>query len=121
MAFEAIVLLVICRATPRCNHQVSPQWETLAQSFYFDQDGFAVLELFSSLPIWVEDASVTAADLPLPDMEVLSYGPGILTLCHLVAETAETAERDGFTKRTKSWSEVGSTRLCLQVENQTGQ
>ena len=46
------------------------------------QDGFAALELFSSLPIWVEDAAPVTPDLP--DMEVLAHGPGILTLCHLV-------------------------------------
>ncbi|CAL1152549.1 unnamed protein product [Cladocopium goreaui] len=59
------------------------------------KDGFAALELFSSLPIWVKNAAPVTADLP--DMEVLACGPGILTLCKpsmqrtedLVARVAE--------------------------------
>jgi len=50
-------------------------------------------------------------------MEVLACGPGILTLCHLVAVKLLRMLREmGFTKRTKGWFEDSYTMLYLQME-----
>lgn len=53
----------------------------------------------------------------LPDMEVLACGPGILTLCHLVAVKLLRMLREMvFTKRTRGWLEDIYTMLYLQME-----
>lgn len=56
----------------------------------------------------MKNAAPVTADLP--DMEVLACGPGILTLCHLVAVKLLRMLREmDFTKRTKGWFEDSST------------
>lgn len=63
----------------------------------------------------MKNAAPVTADLP--DMEVLACGPGILTLCHLVAVKLLRMLREmGFTKRTKGWFEDSYTMLYLQME-----